>query len=305
MATLLTPTNAAFNREHALQCGFCTPGMLITARDLILRSPEADEVRVRIEMSGNLCRCTGYQGIVRAILSVISLRQKTLGPNFESIEPTIIAPAFKPFLVSIRDTKAFAEPTKPSYKLNNQGTVIEDEFIVDHPLSYVWKTFAHIPAVVNCLPGAEIIEYTAKSLKGKIRTRLGPMRTVFVGSAAIERDDGAKSGIIHGHGTDSLSGSLGRGNINYQLYDVGVNRTRVKVSIDYSMQGPLAQFSRSGLVKEFIKNLLGKFAINLNSRLGNPAEKLSGGPSEIKITLSKISWIWLTALIKRLFGART
>ena len=58
----------AFTAEHGLQCGFCTPAMLITARDILLRLPDADEARVRVELSGNLCRCTGYVGIVRAIL---------------------------------------------------------------------------------------------------------------------------------------------------------------------------------------------------------------------------------------------
>jgi aerobic carbon-monoxide dehydrogenase small subunit len=61
----------AFTAEHALQCGYCTPGMLITARDIVLRLPDADDARVREELSGNLCRCTGYVGIVRAIRSVL------------------------------------------------------------------------------------------------------------------------------------------------------------------------------------------------------------------------------------------
>ena len=65
----------AFSAEHALQCGYCTPGMLITARDIVLRIPDADEPRVRLELSGNLCRCTGYQGIVNAILSVLASRR--------------------------------------------------------------------------------------------------------------------------------------------------------------------------------------------------------------------------------------
>lgn len=67
----------AFAVHHALQCGYCTPGMLIAARDLVLRLPDADEARVREEMSGNLCRCTGYRGIVRAILSVLEHRRAT------------------------------------------------------------------------------------------------------------------------------------------------------------------------------------------------------------------------------------
>jgi len=65
----------AFSAEHGLQCGYCTPGMLIMARDLVLRLPEADARRVRLEMAGNLCRCTGYVGIVRAIERVLEARR--------------------------------------------------------------------------------------------------------------------------------------------------------------------------------------------------------------------------------------
>ena len=65
----------AFTEAHALQCGYCTPGMLVTARDIVLRLPDADEKRVRLELSGNLCRCTGYMGIVAAILRVLRERR--------------------------------------------------------------------------------------------------------------------------------------------------------------------------------------------------------------------------------------
>jgi carbon-monoxide dehydrogenase small subunit len=60
---------AAFHDKHGLQCGFCTPGMLISARDVLLRQPAITEPELRVAMSGNLCRCTGYQGIIRAILA--------------------------------------------------------------------------------------------------------------------------------------------------------------------------------------------------------------------------------------------
>jgi aerobic carbon-monoxide dehydrogenase small subunit len=72
---LMSELRAAFTAEHALQCGYCTPAMLITARDIVMRLPEADERRIRVELSGNLCRCTGYLGIVRAIQRVIAARQ--------------------------------------------------------------------------------------------------------------------------------------------------------------------------------------------------------------------------------------
>lgn len=65
----------AFAAEHGLQCGFCTPGMLISARDVVSRLPDADDARIRVEMSGNLCRCTGYVGIMRAIRRVLEQRK--------------------------------------------------------------------------------------------------------------------------------------------------------------------------------------------------------------------------------------
>ena len=65
----------AFHEHHALQCGYCTPGMLVAARDIVTRLPDADEDRVRLELAGNLCRCTGYVGIVNAILAVLNKRQ--------------------------------------------------------------------------------------------------------------------------------------------------------------------------------------------------------------------------------------
>lgn len=74
---VMAQLRAAFTAEHALQCGYCTPGMLATARDIVIRLPEADADRVRLELSGNLCRCTGYVGIVQAICSVLAVRRTT------------------------------------------------------------------------------------------------------------------------------------------------------------------------------------------------------------------------------------
>ena len=69
---VMAELRAAFTAEHALQCGYCTPGMLVTARDIVTRLAQADEARIRKELSGNLCRCTGYMGIVRAIQRVLA-----------------------------------------------------------------------------------------------------------------------------------------------------------------------------------------------------------------------------------------
>jgi carbon-monoxide dehydrogenase small subunit len=73
---IMVALRRCFSLEHALQCGYCTPGMLITARDIVLRLPDADAPRIRLELSGNLCRCTGYVGIVRAISRVLEEQRR-------------------------------------------------------------------------------------------------------------------------------------------------------------------------------------------------------------------------------------
>ncbi len=364
---VMNQLRAAFNREHALQCGFCTPGMLIAARDLVLRVPDADEKRVRVEMSGNLCRCTGYRGIVRAILSVIELRR----PANEAINAPVAvaaATAFTPFAAASAGAPAVAtaataatmaaipaavaktsigaataasaataaaaataasnapassatpattpaatsppEATKVAATAQastqkKPGTVIEDEFTVDHPLARVWEIFADMPAVAACLPGAEISEHSPTALKGKISTKFGPMRAAFAGSAALERDEAEKRGAIRGNGTDSLSGSRARGDISYQLFDAGSGRTRVAVAIDYSLQGPLAQFSRGGLVKEFVKKMVADFAANLNARLGVPVGSAPPEPAPVaQVDAGGVFWSWLWGSIRRLFGGK-
>ena len=64
----LHPMQAAFRSCHGLQCGFCTPGMVMSAIDLVLHRPHATEAQARAGLEGNLCRCTGYQNIVKAVL---------------------------------------------------------------------------------------------------------------------------------------------------------------------------------------------------------------------------------------------
>jgi aerobic-type carbon monoxide dehydrogenase small subunit (CoxS/CutS family) len=68
----LTPLQKSFRKHHALQCGFCTPGLITTAHALLSSEPDADEERIREALSGNLCRCTGYVPIIEAVLDARS-----------------------------------------------------------------------------------------------------------------------------------------------------------------------------------------------------------------------------------------
>jgi carbon-monoxide dehydrogenase small subunit len=79
----LSPVQDAFREEHGLQCGFCTPGFVVTVTQLLRENPDPTDGEIREGISGNLCRCTGYQGIVRAVkrASEAGLGPERLGPQ--------------------------------------------------------------------------------------------------------------------------------------------------------------------------------------------------------------------------------
>src|SRR5437763_1630765 len=83
----LHPLQQAFHDNHALRCGFCTPGMIMQALDLLAENPEPDDQQVREGLEGNLCRCTGYQNIVRAVRDAAQ-RMREAGESARPAPPT-------------------------------------------------------------------------------------------------------------------------------------------------------------------------------------------------------------------------
>ena len=278
----------AFHQKHALQCGYCTPGMLATARDIVLRLPQADEARVRIELSGNICRCTGYQGITAAVMSVLSslneqpdaaveaLRSAAAEGRFTAPETAVQdAPAFtrfaavQPSAPTAQAAPAAAEPAGAA--VGGKGSSIQGGFDVPFSAAQVWAFMADLPAVASCLPGAVIEEQDGDRVKGKIAIKFGPMAAAFNGAAQLERDDERMSAVLRGAGQDSLSQSRAKGDVSYRVIAAGENAARVDVDLLYSLQGPLAQFSRSGLVQDFVRRMIADFGRNVVLRLQHPA----------------------------------
>lgn len=75
-ASEMNPIQLAFWEKHGLQCGFCTPGMVMTTFELLEKNPDPDEQQVRAALSGNLCRCTGYVNVVESVLYAAKLMKK-------------------------------------------------------------------------------------------------------------------------------------------------------------------------------------------------------------------------------------
>jgi carbon-monoxide dehydrogenase small subunit len=281
---IATELRTAFSREHALQCGYCTPGMLISARDLVLRLDAADERSIRVGLSGNLCRCTGYVGIVRAVRSVIEQRRKRgilpiPGAGREQLGPVGSGNSANATISSALKSLATSGATEAQEPLETSGAiaipdfvpdkVFEQRFAVAHAPDRIFDMFGDIRQIAACLPGASLTGVPApEHVAGTIRVKLGPISANFRGTARIERNLENLSGRIVGMGSDRRGRSSTQAEIRYHLVPIEHGAaTRVELAIGYSLRGMLAQIAREGLVRDFAARLAADFARNLDRQL--------------------------------------
>jgi carbon-monoxide dehydrogenase small subunit len=256
---------ATFTAEHALQCGYCTPGMLVTARDIVQRLPDADEARVRLELAGNLCRCTGYAGIVRAIRSVLAQG----APVAVATAPPL------PALPVVPTQFAVSTVTMP------RGTSVVHTMRIALPLSAVWSAIHDPTLVAACVPGARLVAIEGDRLSGEVRASLGPIETLFTGEGCLAFNDADRRAEISGVGRDARTGTRLSAHAVLVLHESDANATDATLSIDYTLRGPLAQFARGAIVREFAAEIAEIVARNLEARLGgatlSPPSHLSAG----------------------------
>lgn len=309
----------AFSREHALQCGFCTPGMLASARDVVLRMPDASAQEIRIAMSGNLCRCTGYVGIIRAIQSVLSERklnenvsdtfkvERPLGPvgsrlGTEPVESRTNVAAISRTPTSTNQLIQPSSSTVDSFDDFKPQTTLKQSFLVRQPRSDVWALFANLDEVTACLPGASLKEPSKDGrLQLTMRVKVGPMAADFDGVAHAVQGTSTYTGIIYGSGQDARSRSATRGKIRYRVVEEPESRaTRVDVELGFTITGPFAQVSRSGILNDVAKRMCASFAQNVELRLRNrhdgvrtdqidaPAERLDAGSLVLSVLWERV-----------------
>jgi carbon-monoxide dehydrogenase small subunit len=304
---------AAFSREHALQCGYCTPGMLMSARDLVLRAPDADEQRVRVGMSGNLCRCTGYAGIVRAVMSVIADRRARGIAPVVGAGRTALGPAgsgHRTTEISGTRVREKGDEVVSAPAGDDQLTAWEPQatfqqsFTIQHPLTEVWAFFGDPAKVAACIPGASASgDASGRKIAGKMRIKVGPITADFHGTALIDRDPASYSGTIEGSGRDARGASATRGRIQYRLRSSGDRATEIALDVGYRLTGPLAQFSRSDIVQNIANRIVGTFAQNVDAQLSGKADTVST-PAELDAGNLFASAIFgrIKGLLGRIFG---
>ena len=305
---LMGELREAFSAHHALQCGFCTPGMLITSRDIVQRLGETDEQTIREELSGNLCRCTGYVGIVRAVQAVasgkapaapVAVVQESVGVA-EIARPSPVAaaaPKTKP------QANVGASTSRPTMGTGSAGgwTELTQTVHVDAPPDAVWKAVKDVNAMAACLPGAAIETFDGTNFKGVLAVKFGPIRANFGGEGTVAYEDGTSSGLVEGGGSDKRTGSQVRGQVEFMVKPGEASGSSIDVTIRYRITGALAQFARGALVQNFVGHLTGIFAGNLGrlaSGEGPIASSEGGGELNAFGLLSALAKSWLA----RLFG---
>jgi aerobic carbon-monoxide dehydrogenase small subunit len=287
---------AAFNREHALQCGYCTPGMLVAARDLVLRLPEADERRIRVGLSGNLCRCTGYAGIVRAVMQVIAERRargiapeaglsRALGPVGARTGGTPVATVTIAARPAAATAPAVSTDLAETFAPAQSFTQVID---IAHAPDAVFRLLGDIDAVAACLPGAVLTSRPAPdTVEGGLQVRIGPIGATFRGRARIARDEAARTGEVRGAGSDAGGRSATEGRIRYRVEPGAAPGTaRVALDVGYTLTGPLAQFGRPGLVRDLAGRIAADFARNLDARLSGADAPAPAGLNPLRLLAS-------------------
>jgi carbon-monoxide dehydrogenase small subunit len=325
---LMEKLRKAFSKEHALQCGYCTPGMLVTARDLIRRGAARDEESVRVGMSGNLCRCTGYMGIVSAIVKVArnhsiedagKTKPCTLGPAPGPDAPDSFkergAVAVKPARTAKTTATVVHAPTLPDSvgakvqtgKITQDGkfTTLTQTITVSHPREAVWRLMADIERVATCMPGVTLDGPERDGhITGCMLVKLGPISADLAGEADVTLNEDEWRGIIEGKGRDTRSASLATGRVAYELTETdNGNATQIAVSIAYSIAGPLAQFSRGALVRDLVSRLAGAFAQNLEARLSG-REFAAPAALDAGSLVFSVLWVRIKAVFNKILGRK-
>jgi aerobic carbon-monoxide dehydrogenase small subunit len=329
---LMARLRQAFTEAHALQCGYCTPGMLVAARDLVRRKGKLSRPEIRTEMSGNLCRCTGYQGIVDAIERVMAEpatagvssrsggREATwLGPApgpiaSGALPATSEAPALQP---RRREARTAATPGSRAKRAPirvevgsieevDGATRLTQTFVLAHPREAVWALMSDVEALARCMPGLSLDgPPDGDNVSGRLEAKVGPITASFAGRGTLTRYASDYRQVISGSGGDRKSGSRASGSIDYRLEEIEAGAaTRVAVVISYVLTGPLAQVGRSGMIRDLVRRIGEAFAQNVDAELAEPggqrrAPQLGGITLMLQLLADRVR-----AALGGLFGRR-
>lgn len=301
----LHPLQESFGSHHALQCGFCTPGQIMSAYDLLKTDEQPSEEELPDQLSGVLCRCTGYRNIVDAVADVARKYPDGVpGPrNCGQPEPRLpratLGGAGEPMELEKASTGGRAEISVPS---GEPTAVVTVDTVADEPIDRIWSIIESTSTLAACLPGAEIIEdFGDDQYKGRMRVSLGPVRLAFLGDVRIvERDEETHRVKVIGQAADASSGDVAAV-VDLVAEPQGDGRTALRATAELHMAGRIAQFGR-GLVNDVSRDMFQQFASNIEAAARGEAPTEAAPASALSMVMALIRS--RVAALVRLFSRR-
>lgn len=280
------PLQRSFSHHHALQCGFCTPGFLMSSYDLLTHEQGIDPEHLAEDMSGVICRCTGYRGILAAVADVadafpdgipgpLNCTPRPLAGRGAPVVPAVAGPAGsdgRPGPAGDEggpgqaggegDLARPAGPPTATVQVVRELTVGLDD---------VWRVMSDVRQLAACLPGARMTaELSGDHYRGQATVAFGPVKLAFEGTAQItDRDPGQHRLVMIAQGADQ-GGSRTAADIRLQV-SPAPGGVRLSADADLFLSGRIAQFGRA-LAGDVSRRLFEQFAASLEeaARTGTP-----------------------------------
>lgn len=256
---LMKQIQEAFCKNHGLQCGYCTPGMLATAYDIVRRLPEIDDQQIRKELSGNLCRCTGYAGIVAAIRQVLNSNPEnaTVSPITRQNKKFSELPEIEKEDI-VTDIGFQGHPELLDISPGEiKGVTLDRELKLELSKEKLWEIISDLPTIASCIPGMALQNLGDDGeVTGKLTVAVGPIKASFSGKGRVNFEASNNSGELYGAGTDKLTRSKILAKLSFDIKQFEEKHSSLSLHVTYDLRGPLSQFGRKALIEEIADNLL-------------------------------------------------
>ncbi len=326
----LHPLQRAFGQQHALQCGFCTPGFLLSAYDLLSRQPSVTREELPEELSGVLCRCTGYRNILAAVgqvadeyrdgglpgpgnCSAAALARRS--PRSPAVSASPVVPGGPVVPASPVASGGHVGPGPGTGAHDNSGSApdVTPIRIPQGPPAFVaevtstltafpeevWRVLGDVHMVARCLPGAELTgDLGADRYRGRARVGVGPVRLSFTGVAEVtERDETQRTMRVLAQGQDTGGGQT-QADIRMTAAPSPAG-CQLTAEARVYLSGRIAQFGRA-LAGDVSRRLFEQFATAVEEAVtsGQAPQTSPAPPSALRLLASALAGR-LRALLRR------
>ncbi|TWG07647.1 xanthine dehydrogenase family Fe-S subunit [Saccharopolyspora dendranthemae] len=284
----LHPLQESFGRNHALQCGFCTPGFLLSSYDLLSNKPEVTDEELPAELSGVICRCTGYRNILTAVSQTRAEHPEGIpGPGNCARRALVGRSGGQSATVVEERAEPSGEPDRNVEIVLPEGDptiAVQVDTALDVPFDEVWRVLDDVHVLARCLPGAELTEELGEQLyAGRARIAVGPIKLSFHGIARVleqDRETGTIRVLAQGQDT---GGAQTQADITLRAHATAAG-TELRADAAVYLTGRIAQFGRA-LAGDISRRMFEQFADSVHqaATTGEAPQQSHAAPSAFRM----------------------